>query len=76
VRIGTDYGQDGFGSTPGRARGFYIHHSVQRALGPTQPPVQWLLGVKRPGREAGHSTPSSAKVKNGGAVPPLHPVAS
>jgi hypothetical protein len=33
------------------------------ALGPTQPPIQWVLGalslgVKRPGREADHSPPS------------------
>jgi hypothetical protein len=38
------------------------------ALGPTQPPIQWIpgapsLGVKRPGREADHSLPSSAEVK-------------
>jgi hypothetical protein len=38
------------------------------ALGPTQPPIQWepgalSLGVKRPGRAAGHSPPSSAGVK-------------
>jgi hypothetical protein len=38
------------------------------ALGPTQPPIQWergalSLGVKRPGREADHSPPSSAEVK-------------
>jgi hypothetical protein len=40
--------------------------------------LQWVLGtispgVKRPGREADHSLPSSAKVKNGGAIPPLPP---
>jgi hypothetical protein len=29
------------------------------------------LGVKRPGHEADHSPPSSAEVKNGGAIPPL-----
>jgi hypothetical protein len=39
------------------------------ALGPTQPPIQWVtgavsLGVKRPGREADHSPPSSAEIKN------------
>jgi len=39
------------------------------ALGPTPPPIQWVtealsLGVKRPGSEADHSPPSSAKVKN------------
>jgi hypothetical protein len=38
-------------------------------LGPTQPPIQWVsralsLGVKWPGREADHSPPSSAEVKN------------
>jgi hypothetical protein len=27
--------------------------------------------VKRPGREADHSPPSSAEVKNGGAISPL-----
>jgi hypothetical protein len=39
------------------------------ALGPTQPPIQWVpgapsLGVKRPGREADPSPQSSAEVKN------------
>jgi hypothetical protein len=38
-------------------------------LGLTQPPIRWVpgalsLGVKRPGREADHSPPSSAEVKN------------
>jgi hypothetical protein len=38
-------------------------------MGPNQPPIQWVLGalslgVKRPGREADHSPPSSAEVKN------------
>jgi hypothetical protein len=28
-------------------------------------------GVKRPGREAGHSPPSNAEVKNGGTIPLL-----
>jgi hypothetical protein len=42
---------------------------VSRAgLGPTQPPIQWVLGalslgINRPGREADYSPPSSAKVK-------------
>jgi hypothetical protein len=39
------------------------------ALGPTQPPIQWVpgilsLGVKQPGSEADHSPPSSSEVKN------------
>jgi len=38
------------------------------AVRPTQPPSQWVkgvlsLGVKLPGREADHSPPSSAEVK-------------
>jgi hypothetical protein len=31
---------------------------------------------KRQGREADHSPPSSADVKNGGAIPPLPPMSS
>jgi hypothetical protein len=51
------------------------------ALGLTQPPVKWVLraaspGVKRLGREADHSPPSSAEVKNGGAIPPLPTMSS
>jgi hypothetical protein len=45
-------------------------------LGLTQPFVQWVLGalspgVEHPGNEADHSPPSSAEVKNDGAIPPL-----
>jgi hypothetical protein len=41
----------------------------RRTLGLTQPPIQWVsgaisLGVKRPGGEADHSPPTSAKNKN------------
>jgi hypothetical protein len=45
--------------------------SVSRpALGPTQPPVQWVPGILTPGvktrlgRDADHSPPSSAEVVN------------
>jgi hypothetical protein len=47
------------------------------ALGPAQPPIQlvpWALSLrgKRPGRQADHSLPSTAEVKNGGAIlPPI-----
>jgi hypothetical protein len=39
-----------------------------KLLGPTQPPIQWVLGafspgVKRQGREADHSPPTGAEVK-------------
>jgi hypothetical protein len=48
---------------------FFSTAASRTALGPTQPPIQWApgalsLGVKRPGREADHSPPSSAEVKN------------
>jgi hypothetical protein len=52
-----------------RGLGIFLFTIASRtALGPTQPPIQWVPGalslvVKRPGREADHSPPSSAEVK-------------
>jgi hypothetical protein len=45
-------------------------------MGPIEPLIQWVQGaitpkVKRLGREANHPPPSSAHVKNGGAISPL-----
>jgi hypothetical protein len=53
---------------PARAGNFSLHHRVQNGSGAHQPPTQWVpgapsLGVKRSGREAYHSPPSSAEVK-------------
>jgi hypothetical protein len=48
---------------------YLLYFTMSRpSLGPTQPPIQWVLGafsleVKRPGREADHSYPCSAEVK-------------
>jgi hypothetical protein len=57
----------GFDSRQGL--GIFLFTTASRtALGPTQPPIQWVqralsLAVKRPGREADHSPPCSAEVK-------------
>jgi hypothetical protein len=57
----------GFDSQRGLGIFFFITAS-RMALGSTQPPIKWVrgalsLGVKRPVREADHSPPSSAEVK-------------
>jgi hypothetical protein len=52
-----------------RGLGIFLFTTASRAaVVPTQPPIQWVpgtlsLGVKRPGREADHSPPSSVEVK-------------
>jgi hypothetical protein len=48
---------------------FLFATAFRPALGPTQPPIQWVQGalspgLKRPGREDDHSPPQSAEVKN------------
>jgi hypothetical protein len=60
-----------------RGLGIFLFTTASRtALGPTKPPIQWVpgalsLGVKRPGREADHSPPSSVEVTMSGATPSL-----
>ena len=44
VGITTDFGLDGPGSNPG---GDEIFCSSRSALGPTQPPLQWVSGLSR-----------------------------
>jgi hypothetical protein len=71
VGIATGYGLDDRGvrvRVPVGARIFTSPRRHRPALGPTQPPIQWVReslspGVKRPGREADHSPPTSAEVK-------------
>jgi len=60
-------------------RYFPIAIASTLVLGPTQPPVQWLprtltTGVKRPRREADHSPPSSAEVKNERSYTSTYPI--
>jgi hypothetical protein len=64
------YGLDDRGFDSRRGLGIFLFTTASRpVLGPIQPPIQWVqgflsLGVKRRGREADHSPPSSAEVKN------------
>ena len=63
VGIATRYGLDGPG-IESRWRRDFLHPS-RPALGPTQPPIQWVpglsLGVKRPGRGADPPPPSKCR---------------
>jgi hypothetical protein len=65
----------GFGSRQGL--GIFLFTTASRpALGPTKTPIHWVrgvlpLGVKRQGREADHSPPSSAEVKKAWNILPL-----
>jgi hypothetical protein len=57
-----------------RGLGIFLFTTESRtALGPTQPPIQWVPGalfpgVNRPEREADHSPPSSAELSIRGAI--------
>jgi hypothetical protein len=67
---GAGYGLDDRRFESRQELGIFLFTTASRpALGPTQPPIKWVSGalsleVKRPGREAGHSPPSSEEVKN------------
>jgi hypothetical protein len=56
------YQTDWFDPRQGQ-RIFPLTSASRPALGPTQPPVQWVPGALSPGRDADHSPPSSAEVK-------------
>jgi hypothetical protein len=70
VSIVTDYGLDDWGSIPTEAEDFSSSLCVQTGSGahPASCPVStggpFSRGKARPGRDADHSPPSSAKVKN------------
>jgi hypothetical protein len=55
----------------------YLFSSLSRpALGPTQPPSHWVLGVKRPGHEAGQSPYLVPRLGMSGAILSLPSTAS
>jgi len=75
IYIATDYGLDGLGSNPG---GDEIFCRSRPVLGPTQPPVKWVLvlsrGKMRPGLAADHSSPSSTAVMEEYSYTSTHPL--
>jgi hypothetical protein len=55
-------------SIPGRVKNFLFSTSSRPVLRSIKPPFQWVSGafsawIKRPGREANRSSPTSAEVK-------------
>jgi hypothetical protein len=62
-------GLDGGGTILGRCKIFLFPIAFTPALTQWEPGAI-SLGVKRQGREANHSPPSSAEVKNDGDIPP------
>ena len=66
VGIASGYGWTVRGSNPGGQRDFL--HPLRPAVGPTQPPIQWVQGLSPGwksdrGRGIDHPPPSSAEVK-------------
>jgi hypothetical protein len=53
---------EGPGAIPGSAR-FFFSAASRSNLGPIQPPIQWVHGVKWPGREDDHLVHRSRRVK-------------
>jgi hypothetical protein len=77
VGIATGYRLYGSGSVPGGARFLFFFHRVQ--TNPSAHSVSCRMGtgdffprvVKRQGRVADHSPPSSVEANTSGAIPPL-----
>jgi hypothetical protein len=80
VGIAMSCGLDSKGLIPSKEV-IFLFTASRSAQGPTQRPIQWAPGFLSPGIKwlgcvADHSPPSSVKVKNGGAIPPLRHVPS
>jgi hypothetical protein len=67
TKTGLRVGRQGFDSREGQ--GIFFGTASRPSLGPIKPPIPWVPGalsprVKRQGREAYHSPPSSGEVRN------------
>jgi hypothetical protein len=75
IGIATDYTLDSQGSIPERGMKSFSSPASRPAPGPPYPNDNGGGGSfpvgKAAGREADHSPPSSAEVKNNGVIPPL-----
>jgi hypothetical protein len=77
VGIATGWTAEDWGFGSRQRQVIFLYSTVSRpALGPTHLRIHWVqsalrLGLKQPVREAAHSPPSSAEVKNGGPIPSL-----
>jgi hypothetical protein len=61
-RIATGYLLDGRELFPTGEKDISLYHNVHSA--------SYTMGTREQGHEVGHSPPSSAEIKNGGAMPP------
>jgi hypothetical protein len=60
------------GTTFGRVKNFIFSTSSRPVLETTQTPIQWVPGVKQPGREADHSPPQlMPRSRTRGSIHPL-----
>jgi hypothetical protein len=77
VGIATDYGLDDRGvevRVP-VGKNYFLSTFLRPVLGPTQPTVRWMPGVKRSERETDHSPKTSAELKKKWvhtSTPPKH----
>jgi hypothetical protein len=79
--VSSDWLQTGPGFDPRQRQRISLASVSRPALGPTQPPIQWVPGglfpegKARTGRDANQSPPSSAEVKNEQELYLLYPLA-